>query len=203
MNRIRPRVSRESATELLKYLASLWVDPEAAGGIPSVRSGDRVVAMNGNCTKDYTAKRYAERAWPLDDTWRLISIDTTRYGFESVCQQIRDAFRPKGVSFRIPDAALDQLVNDSEEPIIVLLPQTGDPPQLPDNQLLEQLRGTFPEVIWLLHTGPQVPDYLSGLYPTIRVRVLEPLLELQTEIQQLLLLEKTNTFINAQLHGGL
>lgn len=177
------------------------MNPEAAGGISAVRAGGNVAAINGGYVEVYTAERYAERAWPLDDSWRLISIDTTKYSFDAVSQTILDDFQPNTI--RVPDSAVDRLVNGSQDPIVVLLPQTGEPPQPPDSQLIQRLRDKFPKIIWLVHTGPDVPDYLLDSYPQLTIRILEPHVDLQTEIAQLLLFEKTRNFIDEQLHRSL
>lgn len=194
LDHIRPRVEKEAAEELLKYLACLWVDAEAAGGISAAANQGGLVGLNGNYLPGFTAKRYAERAWPLTDQWRFISADVSQRTFAAIRDVIREAFRPRGV--RVPDEAIDRRIRRYRQPVLVLIPNVADSAQLPDNALLAKLRDSYPNLIFMIGVGEQVPDWMPQ-----QIRQLTPPLDTLVEEDQLFALEDIEDFITNRLHG--
>jgi len=90
INKIRPRVEKEHADEVLKYIRSLWVDTKAAGCIPSARNHKSFLAINGRFLVNYTCKRYTERAWPMSDLYTL--VPTTSCDETQLIEEIRNSW---------------------------------------------------------------------------------------------------------------
>jgi hypothetical protein len=195
LDRIRPRVDRSAAEELLKYLACLWVDAQAATGISSAAHGGGIVGLNGHYLPNFTARRYGERAWPLRDQWRFVPVDATRRTFPAIREAIRESFRPRGV--KVPDASIDRRIAQYQAPVLVLIPSREDPAQLPDEALLDELRRSYPNLIYLIGTGPTVPDWVPE-----PIRPLVPALDLDLEEDRFFALHDIEDFINNRLHGG-
>jgi len=195
LDRIRPRIPKEAAEELLKYLACLWVEAEAAGGISAAAYRGGMVGLNGNYLPDFTAKRYCERAWPLTDKWQFIPVDVSQRTFPAICDVIRESFRPKGRS--VPDAAIDRRIKQCKTPVLVLIPSASDQTQLPDEALLGKLRNSYPNFIFMIGTGERIPDWIPGV-----IQVLTPTLDTQLEEDQLFALDDIEDFIHNRLHGG-
>jgi len=195
LDRIRPRVDKAAAEELLKYLACLWVDAEAAGGVPASAHRGGMVGLNGNYLPGFTAKRYGERAWPLSDKWRLVPVDTSQRTPEDILEAIRAAFRPRGVQVRV--AVIDRRIRQHQEPVLVLIPSPQDRSQLPDETLLTELRRRYPNLIYMIGTGERVPDWTPP-----QVEILIPPLDPDVEIDQLFALDDLKAFIN-RVHGNL
>lgn len=187
---IRPRVQRSAAEELLKYLACLWVDTQAASGITAAAHGGGIVGLNGQYLPDFTARRYGERAWPLRDQWRFVSVDATQRTFHAIQETIRESFRPRSAS--VPDASIDRRIAQYQAPILVLIPSRDDPAQLPDEALLAELRRSYPNLIYLIGTGANVPDWVPE-----PMMLLLPALDLDLEEDQFLALHDTKNFINS------
>ncbi|MGD8910768.1 MAG: toll/interleukin-1 receptor domain-containing protein [Chromatiales bacterium] len=195
LDRIRPRIRKDAAEELLKYLACLWIDAEAAGGISAAPSRAGIVALNGNYLPDFTARRYAERAWPLCDQWRYIPVDTSARSVNDILEVIRQSFRPRGGS--IPGKVIDKLIKNYEKPVLVLIPSAGEPPQLPDETLLSELRAHYPKLIYMIGTGPRIPDWVpAGIEPLL------PPLDINVEEEQLFALADMQDFIENRLYGS-
>ena len=194
LDRIRPRVARDRAQELLRYLAGLWVQAEAAGGIPAARRGSRLVALNGNYFTDFTGRRYLERAWPLTDLWRLVLVNSRT--LPEILEDIRAEFRP---TRRMPDDAVDRRINSYAQPVLVFLPQPDDAGQLPDADLLDALRGHYSNAVFVVPTGPDLPE---GIEASIGARPLLPPLDLHIEEDQLFAFDDASRFIDDQLYGN-
>ena len=196
LDRIRPRVGKDAAEELLKYLACLWVDAEAAGGIAKAANSGGILGLNGNYLHDFTAKRYGERAWPLSDRLRFIPVDSSKRDPDAITDVIREEFRPRGMP--IPDDRVDQRIKGCSDPVVVLIPASAANPQLPDSGLLEDLQGRFPNLIYLFGTGEGEPDFVPD-----GMALLKPLLDIEVEEDQLFMLNDVQNFIDDRLHGSL
>ncbi|RKT46633.1 TIR domain-containing protein [Thiocapsa rosea] len=194
LDKIRPRVARDQADELLRYLAGLWVSAEAAGGIPAARRGSRLVALNGNYFAEFTGLRYLQRAWLLTNLWRLVLVNNRT--LDGILEDIRAEFRPVR---RVLDAAVDRRINGYDQPIVVFLPQPDDGGQLPDAELLEALRTHFPNAVFVVPTGPDLPE---GIEASIGAKPLLPPLDLQVEEDQLFAFDDASRFIENQLYGN-
>lgn len=194
LDKIRPRIARDRAQELLRYLAGLWVQAEAAGGIPAARRGSRLVALNGNYFTDFTGRRYLERAWPLTDLWRLVLVNSRT--LPEILEDIRAEFRP---THRMQDAAVDRRINGYADPVVVFLPQPDDAGLLPDADLLDALRAHYSNAVFVVPTGPDLPD---GIEASIGARPLLPPLDIQVEEDQLCAFDDASRFIEKQLYGN-
>lgn len=200
LDKIRPRVDKDAAEELLKYLACLWVDAEAAAGISAAANRGGLMGLNGNYLRDFTARRYGERAWPLSDKWRFIQVDSTQRTVDAIVEVIRETFRPKSLrpdGKRPPAAAIDRRIQRFSDPVLVLIPSAGEPAQIPDSELLAGLRAHFPKLIYIISTGAQVPDWLPE-----HVEMLMPPLDLMVEEDQYFALDEIKDFINNRLYGS-
>lgn len=192
LNEIRPKIKQERARELLNYLACLWVDSAAAAGISSTAHRGGAIGLNGNYIAEFTAQRYGERAWPMSNEWRLVQIDTSRRTASDILDIIRDTFKPRAA--RVPAKAIDRRIRSYADPVLVVLPAA----QMPDEALLAELRQTFPNLVYLVSTGPTEPAYVpEGLI------VLRPLLEPNIEEDQLFDLGEIQDFIDDRLYGSL
>jgi hypothetical protein len=194
LDKVRPRVARDRAQELLRYLAGLWVQAEAAGGIPAARHGSRLVALNGNYFTEFTGRRYLERAWPLTDLWKLVLVNSRT--LDGILADVRAEFRP---ARRVPDAAVDRRINAYDQPVVVFLPQPDETGQLPDGDLLDALRAQYPDAVFIVPTGPELPD---GIEASIGVKPLLPPLDLQVEEDQYFAFYDARRFIDDQLYGS-
>ena len=176
LDNIRPKVAQEHALELLEYLAAVWVPAEAAGGIPAARHGSHLVALNGLYT-DFTARCYMHRAWPLSGLPRLVPVSNrTQTGIQ---EDIRADFRRNCPHMKAED--LDRRANNPKNPLLILLPQPDEDGQLPDAELLDALREEYPHALFIVPTGPKIPD---GIAQTLDARPLLPALDLQIEKRQ-------------------
>ena len=194
LDKVRPRVARDRAQELLRYLAGLWVQAEAAGGIPAARHGSRLVALNGNYFMDFTGRRYLERAWPLTDLWKLVLVNSRT--LDGILADIRAEFRP---ARSVPDAAVDRRINAYDQPVVVFLPQPDETGQLPDADLLDALRTQYPKSVFIVPTGPELPDEIEA---SIGATPLLPPLDLQVEEDQYFAFYDARRFIDEQLYGS-
>lgn len=191
LNRIRPVVSEDSERELLKYLGCLWVDAEAAGGIPSSKHGSGIVALNAAYPVLFTAERYGERAWPMDDSWRPVEVTETSRTREAVLSDIIGGIR---TSDRQPNAILENQLRNQEDPVLVIMPPSPDG-QLPDVELITELRAEFEALLFVVSTGSRLPDWL----PT-EFQPLKPPLDLAVENKQYTEFTRVESLIDRQ-HG--
>ena len=173
LNRIRPLVAEAGAVELIKYLRYLWVDPGAAGLISSSGTRARIVALNALYPSEYTGVRYKERAWPLDDLRSAVPVQARWDPNELLADIIAGLRGPGGCS----EAIIKERLRRPEPPIVVLVPPHED--RMSDLQMLEELRGEYPALLFVVGTGPRLPQWL----PPACVR-LEPELEPDVEMNQ-------------------
>ncbi len=192
LDKIQPRINIETAKELLKNLACLWVDAEAASGISATANQGGLIALNGNYLPDFTAQRYCERAWPFTGLWRMIQVDASQRTHDAICDVIRQRSRPLGIN--VPDAAVDRRIRQEKSPVLVLIPSAAEHSQLPDDDLLAQLCKTYPNLIFMIGTGERLPDWLPP-----EIRVLIPELDIGIEEDQLFALGDIKRFINERL----
>jgi hypothetical protein len=176
-------IKEDTAMELSRYLASLWVDAEAAGVISAAARSGGILGLNGNQIAKYTAHRYKERAWPLSDLVDLISVDNTAPTVSDILKVLREHFRKRRIPWvpkKEPDEVIDDYILSQKEPVLVLIPGPGEANQLPDEALLAELRAYNPKLIYIFGTGPRLPDWLpDGLEPLL------PPLDVDVEKKQL------------------
>lgn len=155
---------RTQVEDLFRNLRSLWVDPTAARGITASRITNRVVALNGLKVSDYTAARYGERAWPLKRGWNLVPINTNSRDFDAIAGDICSYFSGGRA---ISSSEQIERVNDQRFPVVVVLPPICLEEQGQPNRLLDRLRATFSNVIFLIDTGQAQPEWLPKDVPLL------------------------------------
>lgn len=189
LNTVRPVVDRESELELLKYLGCLWVDSAAARGIPQARRDSGTVALNGAYPVEFTALRYGERAWPLDDCWTPIHVSETSRNRDELLADIR-----AGISGarQLPEPILNGRLRQPDNPVLVIIPPSQDG-QLPDADLLAGLRAEYSGLLFVVSAGPRLPKPLPPSF-----RGLVPELDLHVEEQQYVDYSNVQTLIDNQ-----
>lgn len=195
LNVLRPK--RDQACELLGDLGALWVRPEAAGGLFGACCASGAVALNAEFVTDFTGKRYAERAWLLDLRWKSAKVGGNSRTKDAILKDIFAELRQ--FSPTLPDRVLESwLTRDPQrEPILVFVPSWPGG-QVPDAALLEELRGKYRALVFVVSTGPQpAPGLTQGPIPLLR-----PLLQSSTEVEQYATYEDINYLIEDKLHGA-
>jgi hypothetical protein len=190
VNHIRPKVLKENAREILEYIRPLWVDVKAAGCLPQAITHKKFLAQNGNQLQTFTFQRYSERAWPMDNCYKLVTTTTTDE--LTLLQEIRDKFKESKRSSPLTPEDCDQKINNYPRQILILLlasEQEGGG-ILEDLRLRTTLRQKYPKVIFVLATGEQLPSALAE-----DILKVEPVLDLQTEMNQMNAEDNTEVFL--------
>jgi hypothetical protein len=173
VNKIRPKVKKDNSLEMLEYIRALWVDTKAASCIPSARSRNNFLAMNGKYLVNYTCQRYAERAWPMDNSYQLVF--TTQSEEPKLIEEIQARFN-KGGDYSPEDC--DSRINNNSRQIIIYLnaiEQNGCG-VFDDPILRPKLKQKYPKVIFILGTGEKLPANKAD-----DITFIEPELELSLE----------------------
>ncbi|MCI0667911.1 MAG: toll/interleukin-1 receptor domain-containing protein, partial [Methylococcaceae bacterium] len=202
IDRLIPGPPKEKVEELFRQIRSLWVDPGAAGAIPSALAHNRPLALNGKFltlaqpdlkTDHYTLDRYIERAWSGSTAYLLISVDDTM-NIDQVKMNIRSRFFntlkcPTGISEEKMDRKIDQNFR-----VIVLFVQSPnadsgffDPRLIVE---LQRLHGIYKKLIIILQEGES-----PGILPE-RVKAVLPRVDPEAEEEALLGEHLTRTFLN-------
>ncbi len=188
IDKLHPNPEKARVEELLKAIRSIWVDAKAAGLIPGSREQQGMVAMNGQLlffknellrTNHYTLDRYLERAWPETDMIKVIPV-TGSTTTENIKKEIRSHFSMQQVP--IPDALVDQLINDDPSHLMVYLQANESNGGVPDPRLLNKLSGlrkTYNKVIIIFGTGDTLPAISED-----KLIAVEPALDLIHEARQ-------------------
>nr|VFJ73521.1 MAG: TIR domain-containing protein [Candidatus Kentron sp. FW] len=197
LDNIHPRLDKGTCLELLGYVRSLWVDPGAASGLSSNAPGhNKVVALNGNpfLYADFTSQCYVERAWPLSNQWREVRLTTTSRTRDAIEEELFAEFKGP---LRRSTKDLARRVSAYKQPILVFFPppDSGDSPELPDSELLYELRNTYPSLVIVIPVGEELPEHLPE-----PIQPLLPPLNLETEQTQADAWEDTLNFIERRLH---
>jgi len=187
------KLDQRFAKELFHHLKARWVSAEAARTLPATAVARRGAALNGQHLGCYTAQCYVERAWPLTRRWELVRIAAGSRTFEAIRRDIEDHFA-RGRT--LPPAARTQRVNRHETPVVVLLPSLCLEGNVP-HRLLDEIRQTFPRLVFLIDTGPAEPPWLPD-----DVTLARPMLDIETEQAQLDLFDATQDFIDHRLYGS-
>ena len=176
------RIGGDEACDILDWLFTYWVSPEAAATIPQVAVGQyRAVALN--CTNASTGELYVRRAYcsyPSVPIQALITNDAAELPVEEIEKQLRDFFRQqdpkksKGANDKLMQRYLETMGAEiKRQPIFVIL----DRPVLPEN--LVELQNRYPRFTFVLATGETLPA--KSHYPSGRICLLEPPLESRLE----------------------
>ena len=168
----------DAAGKLLSRLGCLWVEAQAAGRIPAGRHRTRLVALNGRYPERFTAERYCERAWLSTRLWNFVAVGIQSRDADAIRADIRARLFPRARGLQ-PEV-IDRQIRQISEPVVVLLPADEDQPQLPDMPLLQELLHHYPNLVYLIATGPQVPDWLPA-----EVDVVRPPVDLKQEEDQM------------------
>jgi hypothetical protein len=190
INKIRPKVKKDNAREIFEYLRSLWVDTKAASCISQGTVHKKFLVQNGNYLPNYTFKCYTERAWPMDDNLEVVFTSTADK--KLLLEQIRDPFKE---SKRIPltPEQIDEKINTFSQQILIYIPafkQNGGG-LLDDIHLRTELRKKYPNIIFVLGTGEQLPTSIAD-----DIAKVVPELDVTTEFKQLNSEDNTERFLN-------
>lgn len=177
------RMSEDDAFSLLKIVRALWVDSSAAGLIPSGNELGKFFALNGELvglsdptigTQCYTLERYLERAWPMTDQIKVITLSKMD-SLDSIQEELRCRFRPDFPRNRAEDA-----IARENKHVVVLLPAKAG--NFPDHRLLEDLRAQkapYSRLIYVFDTGAELPSEIPN-----GIHRIEPKLDVNTEYEQ-------------------
>jgi len=195
INNIRPKLKQDNATEFLEYIRPLWVDAKAAGCLPLALTHQKFVAQNGNHLPQYTFRRYTERAWPMDNSYKRVYTSTCDE--IPLFEQIRDNFKQSKTVTLDPDQC-DARINSFDDKILIFIPafdQDGGG-LLEDYELRKKLRTKYPKVIFILGTGETLPEVVAE-----DIAKVEPPLDKNVEISQMNAEANTDDFL-AQFYGN-
>lgn len=195
INKIRPKINQQHSSEIFEYIRPLWVDTKAAGCILTARTenpqtANQFIVMNGKLLVSFTLYRYVERAWPMDICYKIIFTTTAEK--KSLINEIRAHFNQSKRTKLSPEQC-DERINTFNRQIVVLLPasQHDGCGLLDDYRLRKELGEKYPNVIFILDSGEQLPT----LTPNNIVRV-EPALDLQLELKYSIAEEDTEIFLD-------
>lgn len=189
INNIRPKVKQENAREMLEYIRPLWVDAKAAGCIPQAINHKKFLAQNGKLLPTYTFERYSERAWPMNNCYKLVF--TTSADEQTLFQEIRAKFNEsKRISLNTYQC--DDKINKFPRQILIFLPASDQEGGglLEDYNLRATLRQTYPNAIFVLGTGENLPINVAD-----DIAKVEPVLDLELEFNQMISEENTEDFL--------
>ena len=189
LNKIRPKVKQDNAKEIFEYVRSLWVDAKAAGCIPQSKTHQKFLAQNGNHLPNFTFERYAERAWPMDNNYKLVSTSSTEQ--QLLFEQIRAEFKQSHRIALSPEQC-DARINSYPRQIVIYIPaKAQEGGGLLDDPLLRAaLRKKYPKAIFVLGTGDQLPEVVAE-----DVAKVEPSLDVQIEFNQMIAEDNTAEFL--------
>jgi hypothetical protein len=189
LNNIRPKVKQDNAKEIFEYVRSLWVDAKSAGCIPQSKTHQKFLAQNGNQLPNFTFERYAERAWPMDNNYKIVSTSSNEES--KLLEQIRAEFKQSQRIALTPEQC-DARINDYRRQIVIYIPaKTQDGGGLLDDPLLRtSLRQKYPKAIFVLGTGEQLPEVVAD-----DVAKVEPSLDVQIEFAQMIAEDDTEDFL--------
>lgn len=178
INHIRPKVQKEHAEEILEYIRSLWVDAKAAGSIPYATKHQCFLALNGRFLNQYTCKCYAERAWPMDNNYKLVL--TSQTDEPRLMEEIRDHFQLRRA--KLSPEQCDSRINAYSRQVVVYLTasQQQGSGLLDDPRLRRKLKDNYPKAIFILGTGDELPVNKAK-----DICLVKPELDLGTETKSL------------------
>lgn len=206
LNEIRPRPNQDKAIELLEYIRSLWVEAKVASRLRLVSNLTLVsgkqqkyfLVMNGR-KFDFTFVRYIERAWLISSDYIIVFISEST-DLQAIHDQIRNYFIKKSKNnYSMNFDECDEYIKTFDQPILVYLPSSNDDGGgiLHDFRLRNKLRELYPNIIFVLGTGEQLPP-LEELPDD--VLAIEP--EIQSKIEQKRHWEEARTMMFIENYYG-
>jgi hypothetical protein len=185
----------DTLESIFKLVAPYWVDAGVAGALPLLarRTPPGVAAMNGNRVPMYTARMYATRAHMNPFTYIYIPVASANAGdcVADVSRQIRERVERLANRSMTLEEVVDWLAG-AGLPVYVVLPFVPVPDDLDD------LRGTFGNVAFVLSTGPA----LDRDHEIRDVQWLEPALDTGIETKQEQSYNKGATIIRIKRSGS-
>lgn len=189
-----PRIGQDAACEILEWLFTFWIEPEAVVSIPQVVTGPhRAIALNA--THPRTPRLYIRRAfcnYPPGSIEAPINDDGGELAVEDVEQQLRDFFRSKDPALmRAKEVLIQQQIEVigaevDAKPIFVIIERALKPEDL------RRLQGKYPRFTFVLATGAKLPD---DDYYASSVRLLRPELDPRKEVACQALMTETRANI--------
>ena len=166
---------------ILTHLRSIWVDPHAAEAFVKVTESARKASLNGSQVQRYTAHRYAERAWPLTNSYRVITIAETSYTFSKIYQDVVASFFTPDDNW-MDDDMKKELLMDWKDTVIIVLELKKAEQVGQTRRMLDELKNKpeFSSFTFLIDVGENIVDNIPSDAP-----LLEPELILGTEKQQI------------------
>ncbi len=193
VDKIRPKLEPKRASEFFHLIRALWVEKPAAACLNGISGqANKMSAMNGKFLHQFTFERYLERAWPLTDTVERIMV-TNNSDFEQIQEQLRNHFQEShNPADRLPPEECDDDILSSDDPILVCIPADDAEGGLPDPRIRQQLIDTYPNVMYVLGTGENLPEKLPN-----DVLCIEPPLKVEVESRQRTTERRVSRFLNS------
>ena len=175
-------LDKTQARKLLELYKGLWVYPEAAAELCCLRHNKQPIAINSMEVEELTGPSYVRRAWPFPQPYKLISAGNSRT-LNDIKEILLSVFRQS--------KKLERYTN----PLLLVFPKPEQQESeiFPDENLVEEIDRTYPNITVIVETGKIVPNELTYLTP------LEPLLEQGEEDRQSKYFEDIDELIETQI----
>ena len=149
LNQINPRLSRETAEQLFIYVRGIWVDYQAAAGLPIAWQTHKTIGLNGHNVESYLVERYCERAWSLDRSWQIVRIgensNTTEQIMEDIDFEITHSIGPDSERIK-------RRIGNAKHPFVIVIPvrviSNGSP-----RDIIKQLQKRYRGAVILVNVG--------------------------------------------------
>ena len=152
-----PPLDSATERELFRKLRGIWVDRDVATTLPVAWQYGAALGLNGIDVEGFVAERYCERAWSLNDGWKLVRIGAQSHRMEDVEKDI-DAVISKG---RPMDAErIRKRIRNSSKPYVLVVPlrllsSAGGAADI------DALRKRYPGTLLIVDVGPTHPQWLT------------------------------------------
>ncbi|MEN8180102.1 MAG: toll/interleukin-1 receptor domain-containing protein [Pseudomonadota bacterium] len=199
LNAIKPPIPADSAHWLYKTVFPLWVREEAAVLLPlsliDEAGSSRRIAINGKKLFPFTAESFVRRAYPLDDDWVLIPIDSTKTQADAIAEEVRSYFREHITGdFNASESDTDKEIRTFPSPIYILLAEN-----VTDEYILDELQAFYPNAEFLLSVGAEMP---ADTAIPAKANPITPPLDIHLEERQNTQMKRARNLLN-KLPGGL
>ena len=164
-------IQAESLKIVMRWVAPYWLSPEAVGRLAAVicdlweKRGPGVALINGNVVLRYTAKMFVFKTRPFEFQCRVVEMESgtsdpgVEYYTGAICNWLREEDRrgaPEEREFgSLDDAGIVAKLKRGKPYLFV-------PMRAPDRATLAELRKRFPQVVFLLWTGPDLEPLYDG-----------------------------------------
>jgi hypothetical protein len=199
LNAIKPPIPGDSAHWLYETVFPLWVSGEAAALLPlsliDEAGTNRRIAINGKKLFRFTADSLVRRAYPLDDDWVFIPIDSTKTQADTIAEEVRSYFREHiTADSSASDTVTDEDIRSFSSPIYILLAEN-----ITDEYILDPLQVLYPNAEFLLSVGAEMPA--DAALPAKANPIIPPL-DIHLEERQNTEMNRSRNLLN-KLPGGL